>query len=68
MTRNKADIARVQVPVIMLELGREAALAVVCIAHAGNGSLRVGLAAGVSRQAKPGQLSVCIYSGNRPRR
>jgi hypothetical protein len=33
--------------VITLESGREAALAVVCVAHAGNGSLRTGLAAGV---------------------
>jgi hypothetical protein len=46
---NKADIARVQVPVITLELGREAALAVVCVARAGNGSQRAGLAAGVPR-------------------
>ena len=37
----------IQVPVITLESGREAALAVVCIAHAGNGSLRTGLAAGI---------------------
>src|SRR6185437_11952064 len=49
VAEHKADIARVQVPVITLELGREAALAVVCIARAGNGSLRAGLAAGVPR-------------------
>jgi hypothetical protein len=46
--------------VVTLGLGREAALAVVCIADAGNGSLRTGLAAGVRVETKPEQLSVGI--------
>jgi len=57
---HQADIARAQVPVIMLESGREAALAVVCIAYAGSGSLRAGLAAGVRLETGPGRLSVGI--------
>jgi hypothetical protein len=44
----------------MLESGREAALAVVCIAYAGSGSLRVGLAAGARLETKPGRLGVGI--------
>jgi hypothetical protein len=55
-----ADSGRVQVPVITLEPGREAALAVVCSAHAGRAACLPAWLRASRAETKPEQLGVGI--------